>query len=38
VLGAAEAVAQGVPRVVLGDARVERPISQALQGHGTVVS
>lgn len=38
VLGAAEAVAGGVRRVVLGDARLERPVSQALAGRGTVVS
>lgn len=38
VLGAAEAVAGGVGRVVLGDARLDRPVSQALAGRGTVVS
>lgn len=38
VLGAAEAVAGGVGRVVLGDARVREPINRALAGHGTVVA
>lgn len=39
VLGAAEAVDQGVPRVVLGDARGDRSISRALHGQGgTVIS
>ncbi len=37
VLGAAEAVAGGVGRVVFGDARVPSPIQQALAGRGTVV-
>jgi acetylglutamate/LysW-gamma-L-alpha-aminoadipate kinase len=37
VLGAAEALAGGVGRVILGDARVDRPISRALEGQGTVV-
>lgn len=38
VLGAAEAVAGGVGRVVLGDARIPRPIRSALAGEGTVVA
>lgn len=38
VLGAAEAVAGGVGRVVLADARAQQPISSALAGKGTVVS
>ena len=38
VLGAAEALAGGVGRVVLGDARVAQPISRALAGQGTVIS
>ena len=38
VLGAAEAVAGGVGRVVFADARVDRPVSRALAGEGTVVS
>ena len=33
----AEALAQGVGTVILGDARVEQPIQQALQGQGTVI-
>ncbi len=38
VLGAAEAVRAGVGRVVLGDARRDRPIRRALAGEGTVVA
>jgi acetylglutamate/LysW-gamma-L-alpha-aminoadipate kinase len=37
IMGAMEALEQGVARVVLGDARLERPIQQALQGRGTVI-
>ena len=37
VLGAAEAVAGGVGRVVFGDARAGEPVSAALAGAGTVV-
>ncbi len=37
VLGAAEAIDKGVPRVVLGDARVPNAISKALHGEGTVI-
>jgi acetylglutamate/LysW-gamma-L-alpha-aminoadipate kinase len=37
VMGAMEALAGGVSRVILADARVEHPILQALQGHGTVI-
>ena len=37
VLGAAEAVAEGVGRVVLADARVAQPIQKALSGEGTVI-
>jgi acetylglutamate/LysW-gamma-L-alpha-aminoadipate kinase len=37
VLGAAEALAGGVGRVILGDARVAQPISRALDGQGTVI-
>lgn len=37
VLGAAEAVQQGVRRVVLADGRVEKPVSAALAGCGTVI-
>ena len=38
VLGAAEAVQGGVKRVIFGDARVSNPVTQALEGRGTVVS
>lgn len=38
VLGAAEALGLGVPRVVFADGRVESPIRRALEGHGTVVA
>lgn len=38
VLGAAEAVAGGVGRVIFGDARIENPVSAALAGRGTVVA
>jgi len=37
VLGAAEALAGGVGRVILGDARSAQPISRALAGQGTVI-
>ncbi|GAB4532955.1 MAG: [LysW]-aminoadipate kinase [Anaerolineales bacterium] len=37
VLGAGEALAGGVGRVVIADGRVERPISGALAGRGTVI-
>jgi acetylglutamate/LysW-gamma-L-alpha-aminoadipate kinase len=36
VMGAGEALRDGVGRVIIGDARVERPISRALAGEGTV--
>jgi [amino group carrier protein]-L-2-aminoadipate 6-kinase len=38
VLGAAEALAGGVGRVILGDARSAQPISRALAGQGTVIA
>jgi acetylglutamate/LysW-gamma-L-alpha-aminoadipate kinase len=38
LLGAAEAVGQGVGRVVLADARVPGCVSRALEGAGTVIS
>lgn len=38
VLGAAEAVQGGVGRVVFGDARIAKPVRQALEGQGTVVA
>lgn len=37
MMGAAAALEQGVGTVILGDARLERPIQQALQGQGTVI-
>ncbi len=37
LLGAQEALAGGVSRVILGDARVEQPIQRALSGQGTVI-
>lgn len=36
VLGAQEALAGGVKRVIMGDARIENPIQAALNGRGTV--
>lgn len=36
VLGAEEALAGGVQRVIFGDARIEKPITAALEGKGTV--
>ena len=38
MLGAQEALDGGVGRVVLGDARLERPVSRALAGEGTVIA
>jgi acetylglutamate/LysW-gamma-L-alpha-aminoadipate kinase len=37
LLGAAEAVRQGVGQVVLADGRVAQPIQRALRGEGTVI-
>ena len=37
ILGAVEAVQQGVSEVVFGDARLPNPVSQALSGRGTVL-
>ncbi|MCG8348040.1 MAG: [LysW]-aminoadipate kinase [Chloroflexales bacterium] len=37
LLGAGEAIAQGVQRVVIGDARVSGCVSRALEGTGTVI-
>ena len=37
LLGAKEALEGGVGRVILGDGRIESPISQALAGKGTVI-
>jgi [amino group carrier protein]-L-2-aminoadipate 6-kinase len=38
VLGASEAIAGGVSEVVFADARIERPIFNAMNGNGTVIS
>ena len=38
VLGAAEAVQGGCKKVIFGDARLEKPVTKALEGMGTVVS
>lgn len=37
LLGAVEAIQEGVKQVVLADARVEKPITEALKGKGTVI-
>jgi acetylglutamate/LysW-gamma-L-alpha-aminoadipate kinase len=37
-MGAAEALAGGVGRVIMADARIANPISTALAGHGTVIA
>jgi acetylglutamate/LysW-gamma-L-alpha-aminoadipate kinase len=37
ILGAAEALTGGVGRVILGDARVAKPIAWAIDGRGTVI-
>ena len=37
VLGAAEAIAGGVGKVIFGDARVPSPVTRAFAGHGTIV-
>jgi acetylglutamate/LysW-gamma-L-alpha-aminoadipate kinase len=37
VMGAAEAVEQGVKQVIFGDARVSTPVLSALAGKGTVI-
>ncbi len=38
VLGASEALALGVGKVVFADGRVEKPVANALAGRGTVIS
>ena len=38
VLGAKEAILGGVKKVILGDARVEKPVQNALVGNGTVIA
>jgi len=37
VMGAVEAIAEGVKQVIFADARVAQPIQKALAGHGTVI-
>ncbi|MBV7328115.1 [LysW]-aminoadipate kinase [Chloroflexi bacterium TSY] len=37
VMGAVEAIAEGVQRVVLADGRIEQPITKALAGEGTQI-
>lgn len=37
VMGAAEAIAEGVRRVVFADARIQQPVRNAMQGRGTVI-
>jgi acetylglutamate/LysW-gamma-L-alpha-aminoadipate kinase len=37
VMGAGEALADGVARVIFADGRVERPIQRALASEGTVI-
>jgi len=37
VMGAAEAVAQGVGKVIFGDARLKAPVAAAIAGRGTVI-
>jgi acetylglutamate/LysW-gamma-L-alpha-aminoadipate kinase len=37
VLGAQEALEQGVGKVMIADGRVEKPISNALSGNGTII-
>jgi acetylglutamate/LysW-gamma-L-alpha-aminoadipate kinase len=38
VLGASEAIAAGVQQVIIGDARIARPIFSAANGKGTVIA
>jgi len=38
LLGAVEALDEGVGRVILADGRVAQPLQQALAGHGTVIA
>ena len=38
VLGAEEALNAGVTQVIIADGRVEKPITRALAGHGTIIS
>lgn len=38
IMGASEALEQGVGTVILGDARLDHPVQVALKGQGTVIS
>jgi acetylglutamate/LysW-gamma-L-alpha-aminoadipate kinase len=38
VMGAVEAIAEGVGKVIFADGRVDAPISKALAGAGTHIS
>jgi len=38
VMGAVEAVAEGVQKVIFADGRRENPIQRALDGHGTQIA
>jgi acetylglutamate/LysW-gamma-L-alpha-aminoadipate kinase len=38
ILGASEALQGGVARVILGDGRVDHPITYALSGGGTSIT
>jgi acetylglutamate/LysW-gamma-L-alpha-aminoadipate kinase len=37
ILGATEAIEEGVGRVIFGDARIPSPVRAALSGQGTVI-
>ena len=37
VLGAEEALQGGVGKVIIADGRVEKPVSAALEGNGTII-
>jgi acetylglutamate/LysW-gamma-L-alpha-aminoadipate kinase len=37
VMGAQEALAQGIGKVIFADGRVEQPVRRALEGNGTVI-
>lgn len=38
LMGAKEAIEQGVPKIYFGDGRIENPITSALEGNGTIIS
>ncbi len=37
VMGAVEAIAEGVQKVIFADGRVEKPVTRALAGEGTQI-